>query len=186
MSNTLRSKVIRLAHQNPSLRPHLLPLLQEVRTAADHFAALVQPKGYGDAVYEGNAMAVPLWWGVTKTLSPETVAEHMYPLFHDAKGGVAYVLDQKGVFAAAGLAEVEKKLQYNIEVEYQMRVAEIEEHVAETGDPDYLPPLARARKRADAASKIRVSITPITSPKSGKAGLKVVFSPTVEQIEAIR
>jgi hypothetical protein len=29
MSNTLRSKVIRLAHQNPELRPHLLPLLKE-------------------------------------------------------------------------------------------------------------------------------------------------------------
>lgn len=26
---TLRSKVIRLAHQNPSLRPHLLPILKE-------------------------------------------------------------------------------------------------------------------------------------------------------------
>jgi hypothetical protein len=28
-----------------------------------------------------------------------------------------------------------------------------------------------------------VAITPITSPKSGKAGLKVVFSPTREQID---
>ena len=28
MSDNLRSKVIRLAHQNPSLRPHLLPLLK--------------------------------------------------------------------------------------------------------------------------------------------------------------
>lgn len=27
----LRSKVIRLAHQNPELRPHLLPLLKEAR-----------------------------------------------------------------------------------------------------------------------------------------------------------
>ena len=32
MSNTLRSKVIRLAHQQPELRPHLLPLL--VKTGA--------------------------------------------------------------------------------------------------------------------------------------------------------
>ena len=30
---TLRSKVIRLAHQNPALRPHLLPLLREKRAA---------------------------------------------------------------------------------------------------------------------------------------------------------
>ena len=27
--STLRSKVIRLAHENPELRPHLLPLLKE-------------------------------------------------------------------------------------------------------------------------------------------------------------
>ena len=31
--STLRSKVIRLAHQNPDLRPHLLPLL--VKTGAE-------------------------------------------------------------------------------------------------------------------------------------------------------
>jgi len=30
----LRSKVIRLAHQNPELRPHLLPLLKESKTAS--------------------------------------------------------------------------------------------------------------------------------------------------------
>lgn len=29
MSDNLRSKVIRLAHQQPALRPHLLPLLME-------------------------------------------------------------------------------------------------------------------------------------------------------------
>jgi len=32
MSDTLRSKVIRLAHQNPDLRPHLIPLV--TKTAA--------------------------------------------------------------------------------------------------------------------------------------------------------
>ena len=32
MSNNLRSKIIRLAHANPALRPHLLPLLN-VRVA---------------------------------------------------------------------------------------------------------------------------------------------------------
>lgn len=33
MSDSLRSKVIRLAHQNPELRPHLLPLLKEAAKA---------------------------------------------------------------------------------------------------------------------------------------------------------
>lgn len=32
----LRSKLIRLAHQNPEIRPHVLPLLGSARTAAKH------------------------------------------------------------------------------------------------------------------------------------------------------
>jgi hypothetical protein len=34
--DTLRSKLIRLAHQNPEVRPHVLPLLGKTRTAAKH------------------------------------------------------------------------------------------------------------------------------------------------------
>lgn len=43
MSNTLRSKVIRLAHANPSLRPHLLPLLKR-----------------GASVYEQKKLQIPI------------------------------------------------------------------------------------------------------------------------------
>lgn len=42
MSNDLRSRVIRLAHQNPSLRPHLLPLLKQ---AAVHSLDLTWVEG---------------------------------------------------------------------------------------------------------------------------------------------
>ena len=48
MSNrTLRSSVIRLAHQNPALRPHLLPLLKEAatdKTASDSVLEYVLPQ----------------------------------------------------------------------------------------------------------------------------------------------
>lgn len=44
MSNTLRSKVIRLAHQNPELRPHLLPLLKTA--GADPVQFRKNPIGY--------------------------------------------------------------------------------------------------------------------------------------------
>lgn len=183
----LRSKVIRLAHQNPELRPHLLPLLQDGRTAADHLAALVQPKGYGDPMYEGNAMAVPLTWGVTKTMDPHDVSKFIEPLFEKANNGVAYVLDQNGVFAAAGLSAVEKALQERIHSDYYEQAGMDEEWYQDHPDAEKArQALARSWKKVDAAKKMRVKITPITSPKSGKAGLKVVFSPTVEQIAAIR
>lgn len=45
MSNSLRSKVIRLAHTNPDLRPHLLPLLKEA--AKDKVPVLHITEGTG-------------------------------------------------------------------------------------------------------------------------------------------
>lgn len=176
MNDALRSKVIRLAHANPDLRPHLLPLLQEGRTAADHLAALRQPNTL-KPVYEGNAMAVPLMWGSAGKMDPYQVAKAMSPLFDKAKGGVAYVLDQNGVFAAAGIPAVEKGLQEFIYNLYQEHYANMVEAERDTR-VEFL--------QMRAAEKLKVNITPITSPKSGKAGLKVVFSPTREQIEALR
>ena len=49
---TLRSKVIRLAHENTNLRPHLLPILMERKTAAP--AMPTEVKKFVDAV-EANA-----------------------------------------------------------------------------------------------------------------------------------
>jgi hypothetical protein len=175
MSNTLRSKIIRLAHQNPSLRPHLLPLLQEGRTAADHFEALHQPNTQ-TPVYKGNAMAVPLTWGSAGKMSPYQVAEAMFPLWENAKGGVAYVLDQNGVFAAAGIPAVEKALHNSIYSMYEEHYA----YMVEAGGDNLQNEILLMK----ALQKLKVDITPIT--ESGKAGLKVVFSPTVEQVHAIR
>lgn len=39
---SLRSKMIRMAHANPELRPHLLPLLKQEKKAADSMALLRQ------------------------------------------------------------------------------------------------------------------------------------------------
>ena len=168
------------------LRPKTAGKTQEGRTAADHLAALRQPNTL-NPVYEGNAMAVPLKWGSAGKMSPYQVAKAMFPLFDNAKGGVAYVLDQNGVFAAADLSAVEKALQSRIADDYGERAAMDEEGYQ--GHPDAEKAqraLALSWKRAEAASKVRVNLTPITSPKSGKAGLKVVFSPTREQIDPTR
>lgn len=52
MSNTLLSKVIRLAHQNPELRPHLLPLLKSA--SGRYFQYLNSLNGLRDSVVEGH------------------------------------------------------------------------------------------------------------------------------------
>lgn len=48
MSSTLRSKVIRLAHQNPSLRPHLLPLLKTAAVSMEVAEQIV--RAWADAL----------------------------------------------------------------------------------------------------------------------------------------
>lgn len=54
----LRSKIIRLAHQNPALRPHLLPLLKEAASPADRkkkiMAIFKRFKGVGDGMVSGG------------------------------------------------------------------------------------------------------------------------------------
>ena len=157
----------------------------EGRTAADRLAAIQQPKGY-KPVYEGNAMAVPLTWGTSGKMVPYDVAKYMAPLFDAAKGGVAYVLDQNKVFTAAGLAAVEKALEQRIADDYGEQYAMDSEYLQGNDTPNAEIALTISGEQADMARKVKVKITPITSPTSGKAGLKVVFNPTHDQIEAIR
>lgn len=186
MGDSLRAKVIRLAHQQPALRPHLLPLLQEGRTAAmSHLAAVKQPRS-GKPVYEGNAMAIPLSWGSAGKIEAYELAKDLYELFANAKGGVAYVLDQNGVFAATGLSAVERATQNYISDRYHEDYAMDLEYFQDDDTPRGLGAIEKSRDMAKMAEKIRVSITPVTSPTSGKSGLKVVFKPTHEQIESIR
>lgn len=53
--NTLRSKVIRLAHENPALRPHLLPLLKTaarpIHEIAGEIARLWKPVNFAAKPY---------------------------------------------------------------------------------------------------------------------------------------
>lgn len=64
MSDTLRTKVIRLAHTNPALRPHLLPLLKEAASPADRkkkIAAIFKRfKGVGDGMVSGGKHKIML------------------------------------------------------------------------------------------------------------------------------
>ncbi len=157
-----------------------------VRVAStDHLAALVQPKGM-KPTYQGNAMAVPLVWGGVGVMKPYDVARAMVPLFRAAKNGVAFVLDQNSVFSKPGISEVSRALEQAIKDQYGEEHAMTSEYFedARPGSKDYENVL-RAGAQATMADKVRVSITPVISPVSGKSGLKVVFRPTFEQIEAL-
>ena len=157
-----------------------------VRVAStNHFAALVQPKGM-KPTYAGNGMAVPLMWGGVGVMKPYDVARAMLPLFNTAKNGVAYVLDQNSVFTKAGLPEVCKALEQAIKDQYGEAYSMTLEYYqdARPGSKDSKK-ITRAGEQAARADKVRVAISPVVSPTSGKSGLKVVFRPTFEQIEAL-
>lgn len=56
MSDTLRSNLIRLASVNPSLRPHLLPLLREAgRLPPARWNTPAEDLPFSDAKYESDA-----------------------------------------------------------------------------------------------------------------------------------
>lgn len=171
-----------------TIPPEVAARFQEagVRVAStDHLAALVQPKGM-KPTYQGNAMAVPLVWGGVGVMKPYDVARAMVPLFRAAKNGVAFVLDQNSVFSKPGISEVSRALEQAIKDQYGEEHAMTSEYFedARPGSKDYENVL-RAGAQATMADKVRVSITPVISPVSGKSGLKVVFRPTFEQIEAL-
>lgn len=105
MSDDLRSKVIRLAHENPALRPHLLPLLKEAALRAgqpvrsdEDFDALKA----GDRVTINGRAAVVLGYDkISNTLN--------------------YALEGKSVRKSldAGLAMADKDETPEIEIEWK-------------------------------------------------------------------
>lgn len=177
MIDPLRSRIIRLAHTHPSLRPHLLPLLK---------SAAVAPPRSGKPVYEGNAMALPLDWGTSGVINPDKVSQYLVPLYRAAKNGVAFVLDQRGVLTRAGLPKLARALESDLSNLFGEDAAMASEYYewATKADPEYQN-ITSAWNRARMAENIRVMITPVVSPATGKSGLKVSFSIPVEKLEAV-
>jgi len=151
--------------------------------STDHFAVLHQPKGMKPA-FEGNVMAVPLDWGGVGVMRPYDVARAMLPLFNSAKNGLAFVIDQNFVFSKPGIPAVCSALEDAIKDQYGEAYAMTSEYFEDAlpGSKDF-ENITRAREQAERANKVQVSISPVVSPTSGKAGLKVVFRPTFEQVE---
>ena len=149
---SLRSSLIRIAKDNPSVRPHILPLLREA------------------------SLPPALTW----------MESQLGKVFNAAKNGVAFVLDQNLVFSKPGTSEVSRALEQAIKDQYGEAHAMTSEYFedARPGSKDY-ENIIRAGEQAARADKIRVSISQVTSPTSGKSGLKVVFRPMVEQVEAL-
>lgn len=151
----------------------------------DRLAAVVQPRS-GKPVYEGNAMALPLDWGTSGVINPDKVSQYLVPLYRAAKNGVAFVLDQRGVLTRAGLPKLARALESNLSNLFGEDAAMASEYYewATKSDPEYQN-ITSAWNRAKMAENIRVMITPVVSPATGKSGLKVSFSIPVEKLEAV-
>lgn len=151
----------------------------------DRLAAVAQPRS-GKPVYEGNAMALPLDWGTSGEVNPDKVSQYLVPLYRAAKNGVAFVLDQRGVLTRAGLPKLARALESNLSNLFGEDAAMTSEYYewATKSDPEYQN-ITSAWNRAKMAENIRVMITPVVSPATGKSGLKVSFSIPVEKLEAV-
>jgi hypothetical protein len=127
-------------------------------------------------VYEGNALAVPLYWGTTGTIGQDVAGKYIAKLYYTSPSGVAYVLDDRGVLTKSGIAAVERAIERRIVAPY---------YEEEEGDPHEgrsASEAAAAQRRIKQAEKLRVRITPIVSPTTGKRGLRLVFSPPFAEL----
>jgi hypothetical protein len=92
--DTLRSKLIRLAHQNPALRPHLLPILKEAGIST-------QMETYLKGIFEGGGRSLtkPIPKKTYQALAARglvTGGEGVSPLITLTAGLVSATLTDKG------------------------------------------------------------------------------------------
>lgn len=156
----------------------------EAFLGATKLAAITPPKRGITPAYDKNIMAVPLMWGGNGPLRPENVVGSLSPLFEKAIHGVAFVLDTN---------EVLKNIP-NLGREIARRVADTwSENAAMTSEyhEDAKPgsggwdAITRANNQARALDNLRVTLTPVTSPRTGVPGLRLTFSPTYEEISRL-
>lgn len=143
-------------------------------------APLQQPRA-SNPVYQDNAVALPLYWGTTGVVEPYHIAKYLYPLYAKAKNGVAYILDDRGLIAKSGVPAVEKAIRGWILTPYREDY-EVYAPEAYQGHPDEDSLMAASLASLRQAEKVRVRLTPIVSPATGKRGYKVVFTPPHEQL----
>jgi len=99
MPDTLRTKLIRLAHARPDLRPHLLPL---VREAAD--APVVAPK-VGDILYSswGYDQTNIDFYEIVRVTGSMVVVRKLEKRVVRSSGSTDYVVPVPGQYSGAPL-----------------------------------------------------------------------------------
>jgi len=96
MSDTLRSKLIRLAHQNPKLRADILPLLAAAPKAKKSASVALKPLAAKMTLVLEGVKNISVKWSVDKS--------HPYPDGHEVRNGKAQlkgkmVVDPAGSFS---------------------------------------------------------------------------------------
>lgn len=164
----LRRATIRLAKARPDLRPALLPLLT---SGLEKMAAVKIPSGTTPS-YNDNVMVVPATWGTGGVVSLHMALRALAPLYLRSDDNVAYVVDPRRVLSKVGLDKLEiglpNLIEENAHENYSMTL-EYEDFDANS------PRVRDSVAELEAVKNIRVRIKEIVSPKSGLAGLRIVF-----------
>lgn len=172
----LRSQVIRLAHAQPHLREKLLPL---VDMGMNRLAAIKIPNGI-HPVFDKNVMAIPATWGSHGEIKVMSAARSIGPLYEKAINGVAFIVDPNGVISRIDRNLLQRELVSHIQDWYGERDAMLQEYFQD--DPDGNKQLDKSSRELEAIEKLHVRILDITSPTTGRRGLKLIFSPTAQEL----
>jgi len=98
MSDTLRSKIVRLAHVNPALRPHLLPLLKQA-TADElvfgnkdrHGSFFLTAFAFGSTGPEDDKRFMDILRDEVDATLRKNYMGHVYPRMNKSEDGVLLV-----------------------------------------------------------------------------------------------
>lgn len=164
----LRSATIHLAKARPDLRPVLLPLLT---SGLEKMATVKIPSGI-TPIYNDNVMIVPALWGTGGVVPLHTALRALAPLYLRSDNNVSYVVDPRRVLSKVGLDKLEiglpNLLEENAHENYSMTL-EYEDFDANS------PRVLESVDELEAVKNVKVRIKEIVSPKSGLAGLRLVF-----------
>lgn len=172
---SLRSQLIRLAHQNRAIKSCILPVI-----VTDGKVAMIKQPRTTNPAYEGNVMAIPTHWGTAGTINPANVAGYVADLWPRAKNGVAYILDNDSAIRSLNLTRLEREVLLrcrDMAAEDKDMAAEQYEDIAFRDKDRYEKIMEPYWDRVHLMdSQLQVAIEPYTSPKTGLNGLMVRFS----------
>lgn len=162
----LKSRLIKLASENPDLRGHILPLVKEAKTPPQSSISRY------DGHYDGNTVTLPSIYGKYNPTTAESLASIVDPVYYSSKDGTVNVIDPNGVTDGIDLKVLASTLQDHIikyAVDEHERAMEMDHGVSplERKAPGAYKAFSRLRR------DLKVTVSRVESPKPG---LKIHYS----------